>query len=223
MIMTMRFQWRRWWWWCSSQLSAQQVKFLRQPTAVGQREVFFWCCAGYQQDNALLRFEPFLWKYWTPYLDKAPPIPDRGVKGSVWQGWLGASCAAPLTSESWIQDTKYCPIIAPPFGKSFVALFRPPFIFGIHLFDLFLDIWRYGRYVFLIIFHAGRSFCTIFSRTPSFALLHTGHWLQYNHTIQEDFVCLCLLVLWRGVMCYQDLIVCKQTLHIIFVRKRKPK
>ena len=98
-------------------------------------------------------------KIFNPFISGQPRVspsrPNRGMKGL---GWLDASCAAILTSESWIEDTKYCQIIAPPFGNSFVQ---------------FLYRSCMGLFTFWIIltFHLHRMtvcFLTRFSYLPSF-------------------------------------------------------
>ena len=63
----------------------------------------------------------------------------------------------------------------------------------------------------------------LFTQVVLFALFSPGlpllpYYIQVtDYNIIRNSGRFCLLVLCRGVMCYQDLIVCKQTLHIIFV------
>ena len=102
---------------------ALSVSVLRIPQMADstEREVYLLILRGIRTRQCCLEIWTIPLKIFNPFISRQPRIspsrPNRGMKGLA---WLDASCAVVLTSESWIEDTKYCPIIAPPFGNSFV-------------------------------------------------------------------------------------------------------
>ena len=124
-----------------------------------EREVYLLILRGIRTRQCCLEIWTIPLKIFNPFISRqlhiSPSRPNRGMKGL---GWLDASCAAILTSESWIEDTKYCQIIAPPFGNSFVQF-------------LYRSCMELFTFWIILTFHLHRMtvcFLTRFSYLPSF-------------------------------------------------------
>ena len=152
---------------------ALSVSVLRIPQMADstEREVYLLILRGIRTRQCCLKIWTIPLKIFNPFISGQPRVspsrPNRGMKGL---GWLDASCAAILTSESWIEDTKYCPIIAPPFGNSFVKFLYPV----LDNFDISNIDWPFA-------FWPGGVICLpAFSYNLPPPLLHTGVDCHHN-------------------------------------------